>query len=165
MNVIFLDFDGVVNIPYWSKDEKGEFHCGFNFPRHGTVNSYQAIQLVSEFCEKYNYSIVVSSTWRLGDFDYIKCLYDSGLREKVKVLGRTPRLKGQRGDEITQYLKEHPEIENYLIFDDDKDMTIHMDRLIHCDCQVGFTLREYCKAESLHESFIKNKEKEVFKND
>lgn len=154
MNVVFLDFDGVVNIPYWSKDENGKLSCSYNYPSDGTVNSYQAIQWVSEFCEKYSYNVVVSSTWRLGSFDYRKCLYDSGLRENIKVMGATPSLRDkQRGDEITQYLKEHPEIKNYLIFDDDVDMTIHMDKLVKCDCVVGFTLNQYNYAGTLHEAF------------
>jgi hypothetical protein len=159
MNIVFLDFDGVVNIPYWQKDENGKLRSRFNFPRDGIVNSYQAVQWVSEFCERYNYSIVVSSTWRMGKFDYRKCLYDSGLREHIKVLGATPVIwDADRGDEITEYLKQHPEIENYLIFDDDEDMTVHMDRLVKCDGVVGFTLREYNYAESFHFAFNNNKE-------
>lgn len=154
MNVVFLDFDGVVNIPYWHKDENGKFRSDFNFPHDGTVNNFQAIQWVSEFCEKYNYNIVVSSTWRIGDFDCMKCLYDSGLRENIKVIGATPRIDGaKRGDEITEWLKQHAEVKNYLIFDDDTDMTIHIDRLVKCDCVVGFTLNQYNYAVSLHKAF------------
>jgi hypothetical protein len=153
MNVVFLDFDGVTNIPFWSRNKKGKLRSKFNWPKDGTVNSYQAVQWVSEFCERYNYSIVVSSTWRRY-CDYRKCLYKSDLRKDIQVLGHTPLLEGKkRGDEITQYLKEHPEIDNYLIFDDDSDMTIHMDRLVKCDCLVGFTLREFTKARILHERF------------
>lgn len=165
MNIAFLDFDGVVNIPYWSKDENGKFRCKYNWPHDGMVNSYQAVQWISEFCEKFNYSIVVTSTWRYDSFDCAKCLYDSGLREDVKVVGNTPIIYDvQRGDEITAYLEQHPEVENYLIFDDDSDMTVHMSRLVKCDTVVGFTLNEYKKAESLHRALRRlrkeNKRKE-----
>ena len=64
MNVVFLDFDGVVNTPWWSRDESGDLKCKYNFPFDGKVNNWQAVQWVSEFCEKYNYDIVISSTWR-----------------------------------------------------------------------------------------------------
>lgn len=154
MNVVFLDFDGVINIPWWHKDDNGVWQNDYNFPLDGTANNTQAVQWVSEFCEKYNYSIVVSSTWRYNDFDYTKCLYDSGLRENIKVIGRTPRKDDfERGDEITAYLNVHPEVNNYLIFDDDTDMTIHIDRLVKCDGVVGFTLNSYNHAVSLHNAF------------
>jgi hypothetical protein len=59
----------------------------------------------------------------------------------------------QRGDEITLYLQEHPEINHYLIFDDDSDMTIHTDRLIKCNVYIGFTVNEYQQAVTLHQAF------------
>jgi hypothetical protein len=77
----------------------------------------------------------------------------------VEVIGNTPDLyDSKRGDEISAYLKEHPEVTNYLIFDDDADMTIHMNRLVKCDGLVGFTLREYTHAETLHNAFNKDLE-------
>lgn len=155
MNVVFLDFDGVVNIPMWRRSVSGEFDCDYSTPQKGVVNHYQAIQWVSEFCQKYGYDIVVSSTWRyFEEFDYAKCLYHSGLRNSIKVLGATPiNREGQRGDEITAWLNEHPEVENYLIFDDDSDMGTHMDRLVKCNCHVGFMIPEYDEAKSKHEKF------------
>lgn len=150
MNVVFLDFDGVVNIPYWSYDETDKLVCRFNSSSDGKVNNFQACQWVSEFCERYDYKIVVSSIWRNFDDNYAKYLYNGGLRKNIEVIGRTPYGDKQRGDEITEWLSKHPEVENYLIFDDDSDMTIHMDRLVKCDSYVGFTLRELNKAEEIH---------------
>jgi hypothetical protein len=154
LNVIFLDFDGVVNIPMW-KQAKNEWVCSYNFPQNGKVNNEQAVQWVSEFCEKYRYSIVISSTWRFDGFDLcVKCLKNAGLRNGIEIIGCTPWLDGkQRGDEITVWLKEHPDVKNYLIFDDDSNMTCHMDRLVKCDPVVGFTMREFNVAEMLHSAF------------
>ena len=152
MNVIFLDFDGVINTPIWSV-KNGELSCDYNHPSDGTVNNFQAVQWVSEFCEKYNYHIVVSSTWRIGDFDLAKCLYDSGLRRRIKVIGVTPRLYTSRGDEITEWLELNQHVKNYLIFDDDNDMTKHMHRLVKCNQAVGFTMDSYNHAVSLHKAF------------
>ena len=154
-NILFLDFDGVINIPYWSY-KKGKLECDFNMPWDNKVNDFQAIQWVSEFCEKYNYEIVVSSTWRLNNYDYKTCLYNSGLRKTVKVVGATKSLvdKG-RGDEISLYLKEN-NIKNYLIIDDDSfDLKEHGHRLIECDSNVGFTMPRFNYAVSLHDAFNK----------
>lgn len=70
MNVVFLDYDGVVNTPMWNADGT---RCSFGFPQDNKVNNFQCVQWVSEFCQKFNYSIVVSSTWRLDD-NYKECL-------------------------------------------------------------------------------------------
>ena len=115
--VLFLDYDDVVNKAMWKKRDDGVWVCAYNFPRDGKVNDEQAVQWVSEFCEKYGYSIVVSSTWRRYD-NYKECLLNAGLREGIAIDGATPVLNDIRGVEITQYLKEHREIEEYMIFDD-----------------------------------------------
>lgn len=144
MNVIFLDYDGVVNTPLWSADGK---KCTFGYPFDNKVNNFQCVQWVSEFCEKYNYSIVVSSTWRLHS-NYQECLQNGGLRKGIKIIGKTPHLQGKcRGDEITQWLDNYSgEVENYLIFDDDCDMDKHLDHLILCDTSRGFDELEFMKA-------------------
>jgi hypothetical protein len=157
MNVIFLDFDGVVNIPSWYKTEGGKFKCCYNFPRHGCVNSFQACQWVSEFCEKHNYKIVISSTWRSdGLKKCIQYLRNGGLRSSIEVIDITPKFEFMpRGDEITAWLEKHSDVKNYLIFDDDSDMTQHMDRLVQCDGVVGFTMNEFNQAEILYRKFKK----------
>lgn len=154
MNVVFLDYDGVVNTPMW--DEEGK-HCSFAFPQDNKVNNFQCVQWVSEFCQKFGYSIVVSSTWRL-DSNYKECLINGGLRDGIEILGRTEHLYSTRGYEIKKYLEQHPEIEYFLIFDDDADMDELIDHLIECDASIGFGRNEYHKAERLHEHFLKERE-------
>lgn len=150
MNVVFLDYDGVVNTPMWNADGT---RCSFGFPQDNKVNNFQCVQWVSEFCQKFNYSIVVSSTWRLDD-NYKECLINGGLRNGIEILGRTPCLSGEnRGAEIQKYLTDHPEITNFLIFDDDTDMGDLIDRLVECNPNIGFGLTELCKAQRLHEKF------------
>ena len=137
----------------WEYDEKlDRMRCRCNFPYDNKVNNFQAVQWVSEFCENYNYNIVVTSTWRM-DSNYKECLINAGLRKGIEILGATPVLHKQRGDEITVYLKEHPEITNYLIFDDESDMTTHMDRLVKCKNGYGFGQEEYNFATILHHVF------------
>ena len=147
MNIVFLDYDGVVNTLMW--DECGK-KCGFNYPDDNMVNNFQAVQWVSEFCEKNGYCIVVTSSWRLQD-NYIDCLNNGGLRDSVPVIGNTPYLRSSnRAEEIKQYLQTHPEIENYIIIDDLDEMESLSDHLILCNPDVGFGVSEYKKAVEMH---------------
>lgn len=149
MKIVFLDFDGVINSLIWHKNHYNEWEIKY-------LANEQAIQWVSEFCEKYDYKIVISSTWRYdGLDDCIKYLKGYGLRDNIDIIDITPILHGkQRGDEITEWLNNHPEVERYLIFDDDSDMTVHMDKLIKSHCHVGFTYKEYEMAENIEIAIV-----------
>lgn len=159
MNVIFLDFDGVVNTPMWEKTECG-WKCQYGQPEGGRVNNEQAVQWVSDFCEKCGYKIVISSTWRqtLSLEECRICLVNAGLRDGIEVYSATPVLHGERGSEISQWLQRHSEVTGYLIFDDDSDMTVHMDRLVKCNCYTGFLGNQYNMAVTLHYAFNNRKE-------
>lgn len=150
MNVIFLDYDGVVNTPQWSL-KNSKWICTFNWPRDNKVNNIQAVQWVSEFCEKYDYQIVVSSTWRLHD-NYEECLHNAGLRKGIKIIGRTSICDNGRQEEISLWLSEHPEVERYLIFDDENVKGFE-DYLIKCDTSTGFGKKEFEYAERLHKTY------------
>lgn len=150
MNIVFLDYDGVVNTPMW--DEDGT-HCRYNFPKDNKVNNFQAVQWVSEFCQKYCYSIVVSSTWRM-DKNYKECLINGGMRDGIEILGRTKILGKTRGAEIEEYLQEHPEVDNYLIFDDEDDFfDYQLYHLVDTNELAGFTMNDFNKAVRLHRKF------------
>lgn len=155
MNVIFLDYDGVVNTPQW-ENVNGKWHCSFNFPSHNKVNDEQAVQWLSKFCEKYDYSIVVTSTWRFCE-NYKECLTNAGLRDGIKIIGKTPRISiGNRGDEILEWLIHQKDVDNFLIFDDESDMGDLKDHLVKCDTSHGFKETEFRQAELLHLKFSKN---------
>lgn len=149
MNVLFLDYDGVVNTPQWSvKNEK--WRCRFNMPSDNTVNDVQCVQWLSEFCEKYDYAIVVTSTWRFHP-NYKDCLTNAGLRHGINILGATPNLPNQqRGDEIQAWLNAHPDTDAFIILDDDSDMGALKPHLIRCRADVGFREQEFRKACKLH---------------
>ena len=106
--VIFLDYDGVVNTAMWNDNGT---KCKYNFPKDNKVNNFQAVQWISEFCQKCGYDIVVSSSWRT-DSNYKECLVNGGLRDGIKILGKTPDFCGyqSRGAEIEYYIETHPEI-------------------------------------------------------
>lgn len=141
--ICFLDYDGVVNTPMWN--EEGT-HCSYGFPKHGKVNNFQAVQWLSEACQKFGYDIVVTSTWRFDD-NYKECLVNGGLRKGIEILGKTPSLSSEpRGAEIKAYLEEHPEITYYIIVDDEEDMLPEqLDHFICTDGNTGFGLSDLCK--------------------
>ena len=151
---MFLDYDGVVNTPMWN--EKGT-RCTYNFPHHGKVNNFQAVQWVSEFCQQYKYDIVVTSTWRM-DSNYKDCLVNGGLRDTIRILGKTPILPGEcRGQEVRNYLDKHPEIKYYIIIDDEDDMlNEQLSHFVQTNPNFGFGLSDF---EKCGEIFMRDKGK------
>lgn len=166
MNILFLDYDGVVNTAMWDKEGK---HCRFSFPSDNKVNNFQACQWVSEFCQKYNYKIVATSTWRLHD-NYKECLINGGLREGIEIIDKTPDLRyihdhSCRGEEIREWLiKHHSEVDNFIIVDDEglgcntEGEEYYLDHLVLCNMNHGFGISELIKAEKMHEKFEREKE-------
>lgn len=180
MNILFLDYDGVVNTPMWHqhKADPSRMICTFNFPFDNKVNDFQCVQWISEFCQKYSYSIVVTSSWRWED-NYKECLINGGLRQGVKILGKTPNyisyFGATRGDEIQAWLDLHHEEEiNFLIVDDTykEDLEVHkidyenkkvlglnklqtfklQDRFIQTNTTIGFREPDFHRAEQLHQN-------------
>ena len=164
-NVIFLDYDGVVNSPQWRQDGNGEWKTYVNHITDGVVNDTQAVQWVSEFCKRYGYDIVVTSTWRLWD-NYQDALIRAGLREGIKI-DRTEDLSNSnnlfqtrgRGHEIADYLWSHSDIEEYLIFDDESWELINFNNLLEhlVFCKNGFYHWEFIEAQNLRHKLYATK--------
>lgn len=136
-NIVFLDYDGVVNTPMWKPDGSS---VRYNFPEDGKVNNFQAVQWLSEFCQKYAYNIVVTSSWRLYP-NWESCLRDGGLRSCVKVIGQTPFIENKRGTEIKCWLKDHSDIQNYVVLDDEnfRDFKTLQGHVVLCEPETGIT--------------------------
>ena len=113
MLVIFLDVDGVLNCDTTeTKTQKG----------NDFIDDY-LIEKLKEIIVATNAKVVLSSDWRMNrdDSDYLE------LRAKLEeydihFYGFTPILCGTnhsfsftRGMEIDSWLKEHQEIENFVI--------------------------------------------------
>ena len=154
MNVIFLDIDGVVNTlqiydevqPFFKKDSRsmidrdGYYYdlCDYD---DGRVSNRQAVLWLNHICKENNAKIVISSSWRIGHYeDTIKCLRNTGLDKDIEIIGKTPVFwKKKRGDEIKAFLKEHPEITDFVILDDDADMCSLKKHLVQTDVHGGIT--------------------------
>lgn len=158
--ILFLDYDGVVNTLIWEFDSKKNKHiCRYKGPSDNEVNNYQAVQWISELCQKYNIDIVVTSSWRMSH-NYKECLINGGLREGINIIGRTDSAEN-RESEIMQYLAENPEIgDQFIIIDDDiVDMGLFKydndKHFIKCDTDTGFGYREFQEAKRKVEALMK----------
>ena len=157
INVVFLDFDGVLNTPMWY-DNNGKLQIRYNFPKHGKVNNWQACQWLSKFCKERGYSIVVSSTWRKeGLAACKKCLYNGGVWESIPIIGMTPIAHIKRGYEIQQWLDNQArsgvKVKRWIIIDD-VDETISDEqkrKLVLCREDAGFLLNDFMEAQRIHE--------------
>lgn len=149
MKVVFLDIDGVLATPrsYSRPHVFLEQHFGDKWARGGFPDIEDfAVERLNRVTGEHNASIVVSSTWRHGedeDFRDLKVfLAQRGV--KAPVIGRTRSFRQfsgyrgavglgtyQRGDEIKAWVDEHPNVENFVVFDDDSDMDAVWDNFVH----------------------------------
>lgn len=152
MKVIFLDMDGVLN-------------CAdtFNQPRSGReVVDDAKVALLAGLIERTGAKVVVSSTWRFSGLGFMRdVLKRYGLANADDVvIDCTPDatrlshygsnyLTPPRGQEIGLWLADHPEVEAFVILDDDADMTTFMPQLVKTTFQKGLLPHHVAMAESL----------------
>ena len=126
MKVIFLDFNGIVD----TYEDMDEINLG-------------NLERLKRLCELCNASVVYSSSNRYSKFG--KELIIKMMELGLNIVGLTPKLDS-REEEINKYLEEHPEIDNYVVLDDDYDMDFG-DRMIKLPMQgpgsLGFTEEYY----------------------
>jgi len=105
MNVIFLDFDGVLNTKDSVKD--------------GVHLIPPKVQLLRIICEKTNAKIVISSSWRITySLNEIKIILERGGLKKIDVRDVTVFSETEfRGDEVEEWVKKNNP-DKYIILDD-----------------------------------------------
>lgn len=121
MNVIFLDFDGVIDTKHFKTDDDVE----------------EKIKILSDICKEYNCKIVIEAAAKdtideetmATDGEWVKFIFSLFKKYNIECIGRTPnvikRYKNNdytpiwKEDEIRLYLFNHPEIEHYCVIDDD----------------------------------------------
>lgn len=123
MKVIFLDFNGVLDT--W--DEMDEIN-------YDNLERLKKISLDTEA------KIVISSSlknsyWYTGKMSKMLTILVTQLTDAgLEVIGYTP-IAENRESEILAYLNNHPEIEDYVILDDDYDMPLLKEHLVKLPCQ------------------------------
>jgi len=147
MNIIFLDIDGVLNthnhlVKQVEQDGISSYQAQFNFCPDSLENLKQIV-------EETDAKIVISSTWRISyrcDYDdthrkfwkaIMKNLASIGVHKRV--IGITPSCESRiRGDEITEWLSNN-QTDNFVIIDDDSDMSDLINHLAQCNWSDGIT--------------------------
>lgn len=118
MKVIFLDFNGILDTY-----ENMDVIDSDNLNRLKRIVDECNAKVVLTTSNKNNY-------YRSGMIrGILKYIIDSLLEAGIDVIGMVPMLDS-REDEIHAYLDMHPEVEEFVILDDDYDMPSFRDNLI-----------------------------------
>ena len=172
MKIVFLDVDGVLNCKttedvIWR--DKGKMGI------RGIDDS--KVELLKKIIDSTGARIVVSSTWRINKVknifeDYV-CFEDLDEKEyadnsrkkrtaydylkkklaafKLKIYDDTPDCGGiySRGKEIHSWLKEHPEVVNFVILDDEEFQDFYTynleDHVVYTSYRNGLTDQKVCE--------------------
>lgn len=150
MKVIFLDFDGVITT------EKSCYKL-----------DKDKMELVKHICDKTGAKIVISSSWRLNTLENTILNITTVRNPETEVpflmpelvVGVTKRMYAfalecnnkyyliPRGVEIERYLREHNEVDRYVILDDDNDMLLcQAPYFVKTNTEIGITEEEANKA-------------------
>ena len=121
MNVIFLDFDGVLDTIHYNS----------------TKDMEKRIKILSDICKEYNCKVVIEASAKDAideetmqiNSDWVKSIFELFQKYGIECIGRTPNVIKRysensytpiwKEDEIRKYLFNHPEIEHYVVIDDD----------------------------------------------
>jgi hypothetical protein len=155
--VIFLDIDGVLCT----------LRSHFAHQNRGGLNDawdQTCALMIARLCKDNGAAIVISSSWRIMRRQILEyylsmhslCDYLYGEVRHGNLYSQqsedfmTKRLDSDRGHEIADWLANHPNVNQYIILDDDADMLPEqMPFLIKCDPYEGFGAMNFCKAEDL----------------
>ena len=111
MKVIFLDMDGVLNSDAYFDKIKNQDIEGIE-----SDVDVKTVRLLKKCVDETGANVVVTASARYRRIG-------SGLMELLAQNGihadRTPLIRNERGIEIKKYLSEHPEIEDFVILDDE----------------------------------------------
>ena len=137
MKVVFLDFDGVLNTTTTT-------------PAYALEAGLVA--LLNVIVKLTGAKVVVSSAWRaIEGLPYcVAHLERSGFQGEV--IGATPernKVSDPRGLEIQAWLDEHPEVEAFVILDDEADMEHLLPKLVQTSFEHGLTEADVEKAARL----------------
>lgn len=103
INVVFLDFDGVLST------ERSNFQD--EIINQDALNNFNAL------CLQNDLKVVISSSWRKYE-GYIDLFYSFGIDKRIDIIGSIAITGNGKAFLIKEYLKEHPEIDKYIILDD-----------------------------------------------
>lgn len=124
MKIIFLDVDGVLvhSGTVGLGKETGEAF-GTSFYHAATIDQ-ECLKRLLRIVEATGAKIVVSSVWRRFDGQSTalrRAFATAGVERRALrelIIGSTPHLGEKRDEEVSAWLKEHPDTTSYLVIDD-----------------------------------------------
>lgn len=128
IKVIFLDFDGVLNsaASFVMEDRKRKGQRKKVKEELGPINQTLCHVCTSNFQLILDHfpevKIVISSTWReMFNLEWLQNKLQSYGIDSSRVIDKTPvRYSGIRGQEISMWLEDHPEVTKFVIIDDNQ---------------------------------------------
>jgi hypothetical protein len=133
MKILLLDMDGVLNSANYLHTKPRE-----SMPFEH-INP-EAVAILNRIVRETGCKIVISSSWRviLPWWVLRMVLACRGFKFVKSVIGETPRgAFDNRGMEIASWLNKHPEVERFVIVDDDADMAHLMPNLVQTSWHSG----------------------------
>lgn len=111
MKVIFLDMDGVLNSDAYFDSIKGKNVEGIE-----DDVDVKTVKMLKKCVDEIGAKVVVTASARYARTGKLlmELLAQNGINAD-----RTPLMKNERGVEIRSYLSMHPEVEDFVILDDE----------------------------------------------
>lgn len=144
MNLIFLDVDGVLNSTKFAvkmlEEENVRVYAEDMLDTH-------ALRLLKLLVDKTEAQIILASSWRKipeSRRNLERQLQQFGMY----ISDSTPDTGKKRGDDISAWFNMIPGAKkcNYVILDDDSDMTVHIEHLVQTSFDVGLTRADVDRA-------------------
>lgn len=143
VKVIFLDIDGVLTSRQFEQSIEHHRSPLYRF----RLFSQEAILNLHDIVWETGAYLVLSSSWRYEENE-THAVQKQLNPYNLKLIGMTT-IEGVyhegdktwlRGHEIQQWLDEHPDVDNYVILDDDNDMLdSQMSHYVQCSWETGLT--------------------------
>ena len=150
MKIVFLDCDGVLNNANYIKkcykksiNKKNTIYSGKNVPFDP-----KCLKNLAKIVKKTNAKIVLSSTWRIYK-SHIYVLEARLAEYGLRIYDKTDDINMIKGAEITEWLKQHRDIENYVVIDDEEyNLSNFIDNkhLVIVDSKYGLTFGDRIRA-------------------
>ncbi|MCR5230627.1 MAG: hypothetical protein K6D03_10925 [Solobacterium sp.] len=117
LRYLFLDFDGVINVPYEPDTPEYEYALAHNFD----FFRRDMVERVNRLCRDYGLQTVLTSSWRFSGLDYCRqVLYEAGFDRNLIIAGMTDAedIFEHRDYLIYQWVLSHPQTAAIMILDD-----------------------------------------------
>jgi hypothetical protein len=151
MKIIFLDMDGVLCTfkAHLAQGKPSKFHGFMEALDREAIGLLNYLHDYPEFDTKY----VLSSAWRIfhTQEEMESHLKNYGWTGIFHEDWKTNSFNSIRGEEIQEWLERHPEVDGYVILDDDNDMTEEQiaNHFVHTDEYDGISFKQFIQAERI----------------